>query len=82
MLYQIMVEIKNGKFLEFHKEETGLLPMEVQLAMDSKGVARGIGVYDDGGRDPVAFDDWVKNEIISVYNVQKSHYDIAKGIFG
>lgn len=83
MNHKVTVEINtNGQFLEFRTEPVDLPVMDIELALDSKGVARGFGIYDDKGQDELVFQDRMKNEISSIYEIQLRYYNISKGLFG
>lgn len=81
--YQFMVEVKDGKFLEFTKEPTDLYPMDITMEVDSKCVGRGIAVYEqlDNESDDM-FIDRVKHLVIEKYNGLRKDFNITKGLFG
>ena len=81
--YQFTVEIKDGKFLEFKKEQTNLLPMDIIMEIDSKCVGRGIGVYEQfPDESDVTFEDRIKSVITAEYEGQKRNFKISNGVFG
>lgn len=83
MRYQFMVEVKDGRFLEFTKEPTELYPMDITMEIDSKCVGRGIAVYEQRPDESDSeFEDRVKHLVIDEYNSHRDGFNITKGLFG